>query len=82
VFAVGPDGKKCAVQCKRYTQSVGPATVRELAGSRELHQCDSALLVTTTSLTTAAEQTAESLGIDVIDGNHLTALHLERISRK
>ena len=78
VFAIGPDGKRCAVQCKRYKKSVGPETLRELAGSKELHKCESALLVTTTSLTAAAQQTAGQLNIDVIDGNHLAALHLER----
>ena len=78
MFAIGPDGKRCAVQCKRYKKSVGPETLRELAGSKELHKCESALLVTTTSLTAAAQQTAEQLNIDVIDGNHLAALHLEK----
>ena len=78
VFAIGPDGKRCAVQCKRYSRPVGPGVVRELDGSRRLHKCDTALLVTTTSLTAGAAEAAEQLGIDVMDGNHLAALHLER----
>ena len=81
IFAVAPDGKKCAVQCKRYSKAIQPDVLRELSGSQKLHDCDSALLVTTSRLTTAARKTAESLGIDVIDGDHLATLHIERMNR-
>jgi DNA helicase HerA-like ATPase len=69
VLAKAGDGSKCAVQCKRFRQDVGPAIVRELEGARRLYTCEHALLVTSSGFTTEARRSAAALGIQLMDGH-------------
>ena len=60
-----------AVQCKHWSNPIGPDIVRELEGARVLRGADRALLMVTSAFTPGAITTAQQLGIELVDGNHL-----------
>lgn len=63
--------KKVVVQCKRYEDSVGQPTVRDLYGTMMHNNASEAYLVTTGTLTRQAEAWAEGKPIQLIDGFEL-----------
>jgi restriction system protein len=65
IRAVDPYGRRIAVQCKRWKRDIGPAVVRELAGS--VRTGEIAFLMTNRSLTEGARETARRHEITVID---------------
>jgi len=66
------------IQAKRYAagNSVGPGAVRDFFGSLDRHKASKGLLVTTSSFTSSARETADYLSrrIVLIDGDHLMRL--------
>jgi hypothetical protein len=68
------NGKKAVVQCKRYTNTVGPDVVRELFGTLIHERAAHAFLVTSADISTAARQWASNKPITLIDGQALLAL--------
>lgn len=80
-----PEKERWVVQCKRWRDSVGEATVRELYGTMHHEKADRAVLVTSAEITLQAEAWARGKPIDLIDGRSLLRLmrqarHKTRIS--
>lgn len=65
---VGRDGRRAIVQCKRYQNTVGEETVRELFGTLIHERAKRAFLVTTAEISEAAERWAKDKPITLIDG--------------
>lgn len=63
-----PKGERWIVQCKRYRDTVGEQTVRELYGVFHHERAQRAILVTSAETTLAAETWARGKPIDLIDG--------------
>jgi restriction system protein len=70
LLATEPSGRRVVVQCKRNASSnkVGGGTVRNLIGAVQLHQAQSALLVTTSTFTQEAVHAANVAGLGLMDG--------------
>jgi restriction system protein len=66
------------VQAKRYSRgnNIGPGTVRDFFGSLDRHKATKGLVVTTSSFSPAARETAEFLSkrLVLIDGEQLAKL--------
>jgi restriction system protein len=65
---VGRNGRRAIVQCKRYQNTVGEETVRELFGTLIHERAMRAFLVTTADISDAAERWAKDKPITLIDG--------------
>jgi restriction system protein len=65
---IGLDGRRAIVQCKRYQNTVGEETVRELFGTLIHERAMRAFLVTTAEISEAAELWARDKPITLIDG--------------
>jgi restriction system protein len=75
VTALAPDRRRVVIQCKRYAvdRRVGSPDVQRFAGTaRQLHGADIAAIVTTSTFTQPAADTAARLGIRLIDRELLT----------
>ena len=68
------NGKRWIVQCKRYRDSVGESTIRELYGTLIHEQAHRAVLVTSAEITPPAEKWARNKPIDLVDGQGLLNL--------
>lgn len=76
VLATTPDGRRVLVQCKRYAPGsrVGSPEVQRVGGTYALvHRADLAVVVTTSSYTTAAESYAHTAGIRLVNGRQLAS---------
>ena len=72
------DGRRIAVQTKRYVGSVGVQAVQEALSGRAYYQCDTAWVVTTGAFTINARALAERSGVKLIgrsDLGNLMAQH-------
>lgn len=58
IVAYNPEGRKTAIQCKKYSKSVGIAAIQQVVASKAHYGCSSAMVVTTSSFTTAAKRLA------------------------
>lgn len=56
---------KYIIQCKNWTQPVGAAAVRDLAGTKKIESADKAILVSASGFTRGAFTTAEKAQIDL-----------------
>jgi hypothetical protein len=65
------DGKRAIVQCKRYQNTVGEETVRDLYGTLIHERAMRAFLVTTAEISDAAREWAHGKPITLIDGKTL-----------
>jgi hypothetical protein len=68
------NGKKAVVQCKRYTNTVGPDVVRELFGTLIHERAAHAFLVTSADISASARQWASDKPMTLIDGQALLGL--------
>jgi restriction system protein len=75
------NGKRWIVQCKRYRDSVGEATIRELYGTLIHEKAHRAVLVTSAEITPPAEKWAHGKPIDLVDGHALLKL-MEKARRR
>lgn len=74
VLATTPGGKKILIQCKRYAthNKVGSDHVQRVNGTyRDIHHCDQAAIVTTSSYTIDAIKLARRVGMSLYDANDL-----------
>lgn len=69
-----PDGRRAIVQCKRYQNTVGEETVRELYGTLIHEGAAHAFLVTTAEISPPAREWAADKPITLIDGETLAQL--------
>ena len=61
-----------AIQVKRYdrdSNTVGVKAFQEVHAGKEMHDCDEAAVITTSSFTNAAKEMAKKLRIEALDGN-------------
>lgn len=63
-----PSGERWIVQVKRYRDTVGEGTVRELYGTLHHERASKAVLVTTADITLPAETWARGKPIELVDG--------------
>ena len=70
------NGKKAIVQCKRYRNTVGPKTVRELYGTLIHERAAHAFLITTADVSASAIEWAEGKPMTLIDGETLVHITL------
>ena len=68
------DGKRIAVQAKRYAGSVGIAAVQEALSGQAYYRCDTAWVVTTGSFTPNAVELAKKSGVKLIERGELGVL--------
>jgi len=70
------DGRTVAIQAKRYDEDnkVGAATIRKVVGAASQVGADSMVVVTTSSYTSPAQEAADNLGVELVDGDNLIAL--------
>lgn len=74
VLATTPDGRRILIQCKRYAphNKVGSDHVQRVNGTyRDIHGCQIAAIVTTSSYTPAATALARRVGIRLFDADDL-----------
>ena len=74
VLATTPGGKRILIQCKRYAShnKVGSDHVQRVNGTyRDIHRCDVAAIVTTSSYTIDAIKLARRVGMRLYDANDL-----------
>ena len=76
-----PKGERWIVQVKRYRDSVGESTVRELYGTLMSEGAERGVLVTSADITLPAETWAKGKPIDLVDGPTLLRL-VERARRR
>jgi HJR/Mrr/RecB family endonuclease len=69
-----PEGKRAIVQCKRYSNAIGPDIARELYGTLIHEESAHAFLVTTADISDATRQWAEGKSMTLIDGKTLAQL--------
>ncbi|HFC11671.1 MAG TPA: restriction endonuclease [Anaerolineae bacterium] len=68
------DNKKAVVQCKRYRNTVGPETIRELYGTMLHERVAHGFLVTTASISKAGREWAKNKPLTLIDGATLVRI--------
>jgi restriction system protein len=76
VLATTPDGRRVLIQCKRYAahNKVGSDHVQRVNGTyRDIHHCQVAAIVTTSSYTADAARLARRVGIRLYDAADLAA---------
>lgn len=74
VLATTPGGKRILIQCKRYAthNKVGSDHVQRVNGTyRDIHHCDQAAIVTTSSYTADAIKLARRVGMRLYDAGDL-----------
>lgn len=81
VWAVDPEGRRVAVQCKLYTKRVGPDKVRELIGTVHRQRADRGVLVTNSYFTAQGEDEARTVAIELWDGTVLSAKLAAAVAR-
>ncbi|WP_340003709.1 restriction endonuclease [Paenibacillus sp. FSL K6-0276] len=60
-----------AVQCKRYSGTVGVSAVQEVFAGKSFYDCNEAMVVTNSTLTAPAAKTARKLGVTLWDRSRL-----------
>jgi restriction system protein len=60
---VTKDGERIAIQAKRYSHPVGNKAVQEVLGAIHYYDCDSGIVITTSSYTSSAKQLAHKANI-------------------
>lgn len=68
------NGKRYAIQCKRYKNPVGIKAVQEIIGSLKMYQAQHGIVVTNSSYTNAAVELAKANNIELIDKQKLITL--------
>ena len=67
-------GRKYAIQCKRYSGSVGNHAVQEVYSGKDFYNCDVAVVMTNSYFTQAAVETANKLNVKLWDGYVLKSM--------
>ncbi len=63
IIAISPEGKRVAIQCKKYSKSVGQRSVQEAVSAKVYYNCDLAMVITNSYFTPAAKDFAEHTGV-------------------
>lgn len=70
------DGRRIAIQAKRYKKHVGIEAVQEVFSAVSYYRASAGVVITNNGFTTAAAQLAEKNGVILLDRKHLIALSL------
>lgn len=65
------DGRKTAVQAKRYHETVKEEAVQQVFTGKAVYHCDEALIVTNSFYTDMAWKVAETIGVKLWNRNYL-----------
>lgn len=68
------DGKRIAIQCKRYKSNVGIDAVQEVYASKNHYYATEAAVITNARFTPAAKELAKNTGVYLLDRKSLTSL--------
>lgn len=71
---VGKDGALVAIQCKRYSGSVGNQAVQQVEAGRQYEEADIAAVVSNSVYTPSAQQLAAKLGVILMHASELDLL--------
>lgn len=79
------DGKKYAIQCKRYGQKLGNKPVQEVHAGKTIYGCSVAVVLTNNYFTEGGKEAARALGVELWDRDKLErmltyAAHMEERS--
>ena len=61
------DGKKYAIQCKRYNQKLGNKPVQEVHAGKTIYGCNVAVVMTNNYFTEGGKEAARALGVELWD---------------
>lgn len=65
------DGKKYAIQCKRYNQKLGNKPVQEVYAGKTIYGCSVAVVLTNNYFTDGAKEAARATGVELWDRDTL-----------
>lgn len=65
------DGKKYAIQCKRYSQKLGNKPVQEVHAGKTIYGCSVAVVLTNNYFTDGGKEAARALGVELWDRDTL-----------
>lgn len=65
------DGKKYAIQCKRYNQKLGNKPVQEVHAGKTIYGCNVAVVMTNNYFTDGGKEAARALGVELWDRDTL-----------
>lgn len=65
------DGKKYAIQCKRYSQKLGNKPVQEVFAGKTIYGCNVAVVLTNNYFTDGAKEAARATGVELWDRDML-----------
>lgn len=60
ILAVAPNGESIAIQCKKYSSSVGQRAVQEAVAAKDYYKCHRAMVITNSTFTPAAHDFAQN----------------------
>jgi len=75
------NGKTYAIQCKNYAGAVGNFAVQEAYAGAEYYGCDVAVVICPGTFSRGAKELAETTGVTLWDGGHLTQM-MQRSGRR
>ena len=65
------DGKKYAIQRKRYSQKLGNKSVQEVHAGKTIYRCSIAVVITNNYFTDGGKEAARALGVELWDRDTL-----------
>lgn len=65
------DGKRYAIQCKRYSQKLGNKPVQEVFAGKTIYGCSVAVVLTNNYFTDGAKEAAKATGVELWDRDTL-----------
>ncbi len=65
------DGKKYAIQCKRYSQKLGNTPIQEVHAGKTIYGCNVAVVLTNNYFTDGGKAAARALGVELWDRDTL-----------
>ena len=71
------DGRRVAIQCKRYDGTVGNQSVQEAFSAAQFYDCGMGFVVSNSEFTPAARQAAQKLGVGLLHHEDVTARFLD-----
>ena len=76
------NNKKYAIQCKRYKSSLGIAAIQQVYTGKDYYKADIAVVLTTSSFTRNAKNTAAKLNVQLWERTELQKLMKNALNKK
>ena len=71
LVATNSNGQRILIQAKRYSNNVGNEAVQQVSAAKNYHNCNRAMVVTSSGFTKEAIDLAKATGVELIDGGQL-----------